>query len=581
MNTTTWIFDGQDKISSIMNKVHSTFSNTMSSVKKATQSAATVQKDLETKIKSVSTSLDAAKIKMSNSFSPKQIKETTAEVKRLETELHDLKNIPVGQGINNALVPVQNSIGGIGRMLGGLFIADRLKQFGGSVIDITGEFQKYEAVLTNTFQSHDKAVASMQMLQKFAASTPFQLNELTDSYVKMVNRGFEPTSTEMTKLGDLASSTGKSFDQLTEAILDAQTGEFERLKEFGIQASKNGDKVTISFKGMKKEVANTPDAINAAMLGFGAMQGVSGSMSSIMGTLQGQISNMGDAWDAFKVKIGSGESPLLSKIIDGITKVIQLATSHLDTVVALIKSVAIALAIAGTAFLYTTFTVGGFTAVLELLNLTFLMSPWFWVVAGIAAVIFAITQAWKKFEGFRAFVYSLWGTIKTVFTSMWDVVKNFFGGLADMVSAIVNGDWSGFKEGAKRFGKAVVGATPIGFVAEYGGDIANGAKKGWQNGKDSFQKDKQKQTAKSPLDIITDKKKPMATLPIGNNSKNKSGSDGSSSNQMRNVTVTIKQLIGSININSTTIGQSLGNVKQQVVETIVAAVRDSEVAIAQ
>jgi hypothetical protein len=31
---------------------------------------------------------------------------------------------------------------------------------------------------------------------------------------------------QMRQMGDLASSVGKSFDQLTEAILDAQTGEF-------------------------------------------------------------------------------------------------------------------------------------------------------------------------------------------------------------------------------------------------------------------------------------------------------------------------------------------------------------------
>jgi len=60
----------------------------------------------------------------------------------------------------------------------------------------------------------------------------------------------------MVKLGDLASSTGKSFDQLAEAVLDAQTGEFERLKEFGIKASANGDKVTFSFKEQKTTVEN-------------------------------------------------------------------------------------------------------------------------------------------------------------------------------------------------------------------------------------------------------------------------------------------------------------------------------------
>ena len=52
------------------------------------------------------------------------------------------------------------------------------------------------------------------------------MEELTESFIKLKNRGFDPTKEELTQIGDLAASQGKSFDQLTEAILDAQTGEF-------------------------------------------------------------------------------------------------------------------------------------------------------------------------------------------------------------------------------------------------------------------------------------------------------------------------------------------------------------------
>ena len=62
---------------------------------------------------------------------------------------------------------------------------------------------------------------------------------MTQSYITLANRGIKPTKEEIIKLGDLASSQGKDFNQLAEAMLDAQTGEFERLKEFGIKASKS------------------------------------------------------------------------------------------------------------------------------------------------------------------------------------------------------------------------------------------------------------------------------------------------------------------------------------------------------
>ena len=73
----------------------------------------------------------------------------------------------------------------------------------------------------------------------------------------------------MRKLGDLASSTGKDFDQLAEAIIDAQTGEFERLKEFGIRASKQGDEVKFTFKEVETQVDFTADSIRDYVLSLG------------------------------------------------------------------------------------------------------------------------------------------------------------------------------------------------------------------------------------------------------------------------------------------------------------------------
>ena len=96
----------------------------------------------------------------------------------------------------------------------------------------------------------------MKMLQQLAADTPSSLQEWTEAYIKLVNRGVKPTSQELVNMGDLAASQGKSVDQLIEAILDAMTGENERLKEFGIKASKSGETTKFSFRGVTTEVRN-------------------------------------------------------------------------------------------------------------------------------------------------------------------------------------------------------------------------------------------------------------------------------------------------------------------------------------
>jgi hypothetical protein len=242
-------------------------------------------------------------------------------------------------GMNDSMRNVERTSGSLGSSMGKLknilasvFAVAAIWSFTNKVVDARAEYEKFNAVLTNTFQSDKVGAGALNMLTDFATKTPFQLNELTGSFVKLVNRGFAPTMNEMTKLGDLASSQGKGFDQLTEAMLDAQTGEFERLKEFGIKASKHGDKVTLSFKGVTKEVKNNSDAIGNALMEYGKLTGVAGSMESISKTLGGQISNLGDQWNTFLVNVGGESGGIFTGVISILSMGLVFLTDYLPYV---------------------------------------------------------------------------------------------------------------------------------------------------------------------------------------------------------------------------------------------------------
>lgn len=211
--------------------------------------------------------------------------------------------------------------------LAGAFSIGAITAFANSVIDTTAEFEKFDAVLSNTLGSQALASLKMQELASFAAQTPFGINELTSSFVKLANAGFKPTGDEMTKLGDLASSTGKSFDQLAEAIIDAQTGEFERLKEFGVRAKDAGDSVIFTYKGVQTQVEKTSGSIRDYVTSLGEAAGTSGSMAKISQTLGGQISNLGDNWDQMLLSVGGNTSGVFSSAIniinEALTKITQ------------------------------------------------------------------------------------------------------------------------------------------------------------------------------------------------------------------------------------------------------------------
>lgn len=248
---------------------------------------------------------------------------TNTKVDGLDNSLHNV------DGTTNTL---GSSMGKLKNIIASVFAVATIFSFTNKVVEARSEYEKFNAVLTNTFQSDKIGAAALNMLTDFATKTPFQLNELTGSFIKLANRGFAPTREEMVKLGDLASSQGKGFDQLTEAMLDAQTGEFERLKEFGIKASKSGDNVMLSFKGVTKEVKNNSDAIGEALMQYGQMAGVTGSMESISKTLGGQISNLKDQWWNFLVSVGGESGGIFSGVISVLSSGLAFLTQYLPVV---------------------------------------------------------------------------------------------------------------------------------------------------------------------------------------------------------------------------------------------------------
>lgn len=225
----------------------------------------------------------------------------------------------------------EKSAAGAANVIKGALAGISFGLLGREIIDVTSEFQKFDAVLKNTLGSQSAANIALRNIQEFAKTTPFAVDELTGSFVKLANQGFTPTTEELRKLGDLAASTGKNFDQLSEAIIDAQTGEFERLKEFGIRASKEGDKVRFTFKGVQTQTEFTSQAIRDYILSLGDAEGVSGAMASISQTLGGQISNLGDSWTQFLKVIGDGNKGALSGAVGFLNNILGRATEFLKT----------------------------------------------------------------------------------------------------------------------------------------------------------------------------------------------------------------------------------------------------------
>lgn len=218
----------------------------------------------------------------------------------------------------SAISGVASTISKVAAIAGGAFA---LLTGGSEIVNATREFEKLFAVLKNAVGNDNAALRIFDSLQKFAAETPFQINELVSAFTKLQQRNFHPTIEQLRTMGDIASSSGKSIDQFVEAILDAQTGEFERLKEFGIVARKSGEELKVSFRGQSQTISNSSAAVTDYLLKIGKLPGVQGAATAVAKTLDGSISNLVDNFTRLSARIGSSGGLLKSfveLISDGI-----------------------------------------------------------------------------------------------------------------------------------------------------------------------------------------------------------------------------------------------------------------------
>ena len=227
-------------------------------------------------------------------------------------------------------------------------ISGSFKRLAGSAALITGataavvkltnvsrDFQKLRASIETATGSAERADVAFEAIQDFASQTPYDLQQATQGFLKLVNLGLTPSEEALRSYGNTSSALGKDLQDMVEAVADATTGEFERLKEFGIKASKEGDRVRFTFRGMTKEVGFNAEEIENYLIGLGNNE-FAGQMEKQMETLNGAISNFGDEFNKVFDNIGrAGAADVIEDVFRTGVEVLeefnaQLASGQLE-----------------------------------------------------------------------------------------------------------------------------------------------------------------------------------------------------------------------------------------------------------
>ena len=190
--------------------------------------------------------------------------------------------------------------------------------------------QVLQASLKTVTGSVEAANTAWADLLEFAKTTPFTLDQSVQGFIRMKSLGLDPTERALRSFGNTSAAMGKDLMQMIEAVADASTGEFERLKEFGIRASKQGDQITFTFQGVETTVRNSSTAISGYLEEIGNTT-FAGAMTDQMDTLAGKTSNLEDGVDQLFRAIGeAGATDAFEASIDAAAQTVETLTENVD-----------------------------------------------------------------------------------------------------------------------------------------------------------------------------------------------------------------------------------------------------------
>ena len=201
-------------------------------------------------------------------------------------------------GMTDAMEFASKAAGLLSVAIGGAGLAREL-------ITVQRQFDILNASLVTVTGSTENARSAFDWIQKFAATTPYQLNEVTDAFIKMKALGLDASEDALRSYGNTAAAMGKGLNQMIEAVADASTGEFERLKEFGIKARQEGDQVTLTFRGVATTIGNNSAEIVQYLRRIGD-EDFASAMNERVKTLDGSISNLSDSYNKLLLTISQG-----------------------------------------------------------------------------------------------------------------------------------------------------------------------------------------------------------------------------------------------------------------------------------
>jgi len=348
--------------------------------------------------------------------------------------------------------------------------------------------ESYRNTLNVVMGDQKKAAETMAWAVDFANKTPFETDSVVEATVRLSAYGLKAQEV-LPSIGNMASVMNKDIMQAVEAVADAQTGELERLKEFGITKKmivEQGNKVMrgvelVNKQGQIVDQQNFNKALfslmNERFKGGMEIQATSfkGLWSTVAGTFSTTLATMAGISATGEVKIGGLFDSLKKKMqavidklnewqkngtldkwasatSDALSAFFNVASTVLGYLVDVGKfiydnwsiiSPILAGVLAGFLAFKTITTViaviNGIKTAWAALNLVMLANPIVLVCVAIGLLIAAGVALYQNWDTVKKYLSAAWESIKSGAEKIWTNLKNFFKKWGDDLLLLVMG----------------------------------------------------------------------------------------------------------------------------------------------
>ena len=246
-----------------------------------------------------------------------------------------------------------------------------------SIVSVRGQSQQLEIAFGTMLGSEEKATALMQQMVNTAAKTPFDLMGVAEGAKQLLAYGVsaEKVNDTLVRLGNIASGLSIPLNDIV--YLYGTTMVQGRLYAQDVRQF-TGRGIPL-VKELAEKYHTTAEGINemvsAGKIGFPDVEEVLNKMTNAGGqfyqlmekqssSLTGQIANLQDAWDSALNSLGEKSEGALSAGIQSATYLVE----HMDDVVRILKSVAIAYGSVKAATVLASVATKGYTGISVLDN---------------------------------------------------------------------------------------------------------------------------------------------------------------------------------------------------------------------